>query len=171
MRCRCSQQRTTWLGVPSFISACGVSCRVRAERVKPYASWLRQASDSPRGPYAWSVWVPRPPAPSGGSAAWHFCCHCTVYAPSACLSMSPTTNLFIRVRYKPCNCAVIGCCALQRFATSSWVSDLLNTRRWFLCTPSVSNGPSSAHQWPNMGLPSLINRRTGGSCQSCKYSG
>src|SRR5688500_20022802 len=34
----------------SFFCACGVSCRVRAERVKPYAGWLRRPSDSPRGP-------------------------------------------------------------------------------------------------------------------------
>src|SRR5215207_6762479 len=34
----------------SFFSACEVSCRVRAERVKPYTSSARPASDSPRGP-------------------------------------------------------------------------------------------------------------------------
>ena len=51
--------------MPSFISACEVSCRVRAERVKPYASSLFLAGDSPRGPLGRSVWVPRLPAPPG----------------------------------------------------------------------------------------------------------
>src|SRR5215204_659700 len=37
IRCRFSQHRTTWPGVPSFLIAYEVSCRVRAERVKPYA--------------------------------------------------------------------------------------------------------------------------------------
>src|SRR5215204_864865 len=50
IRCRFSQHRATWPGVPSFFSAYGVSCRVRAERVKPYASSAKLASDSPRGP-------------------------------------------------------------------------------------------------------------------------
>src|SRR5215204_7177864 len=50
IRCRFSQHRTTWPGVPSFLIAYEVSCRVRAERVKPYASWAKPASDSPRGP-------------------------------------------------------------------------------------------------------------------------
>jgi hypothetical protein len=39
IRCRLSRDRTTWPGVPSFFSAYEVSCRVRAERVKPYASY------------------------------------------------------------------------------------------------------------------------------------
>src|SRR5829696_7526408 len=37
IRCRFSRDRTTWLGVPSFFCAYEVSCRVRAERVMPYA--------------------------------------------------------------------------------------------------------------------------------------
>src|ERR671912_1624458 len=46
----------------SFFCACGVSCRVRAERVKPYAGWLRRPSDSPRGP-----WVRVGPPPPGAT--------------------------------------------------------------------------------------------------------
>src|SRR5215211_2516994 len=38
----CSGTLTT-----SFFCACGVSCRVRAERAKPYASLAKPASDSP----------------------------------------------------------------------------------------------------------------------------
>src|SRR5829696_266875 len=50
IRCWFSRHQTTWPGVPSFLSAYEVSCRVRAERVKPYASSAKPASDSPRGP-------------------------------------------------------------------------------------------------------------------------
>src|SRR5215210_3317062 len=49
-RPRLDRDRATWSGVPTFLIAYEVSCRVRAERVKPYASWLRRACDSPRGP-------------------------------------------------------------------------------------------------------------------------
>ena len=55
----------------SFFGACGVSCRVRAERAKPYASQGSLAGDSPRG-RSRSLVGPRPPAPPGGSASsWH----------------------------------------------------------------------------------------------------
>ena len=70
IRYRFSRYRTTWPGVPSFFSAYEVSCRVRAERVKPYAP----KSDSPRGPCD-PIWVPRPPAPPGGSASRLCCCY------------------------------------------------------------------------------------------------
>ena len=43
-------------------------------------------SDSPRGPLRRSVWVPRPPAPPGGSASKAFCCHSAVYASDERLS-------------------------------------------------------------------------------------
>src|SRR5688572_20184071 len=46
----------------SFFCACGVSCRVRVEREKPYAGWLRRPSDSPRGP-----WVRVGPPPPGAT--------------------------------------------------------------------------------------------------------
>ena len=36
---RLPEARTSWPGVPSFFIACEVSCRVRTERAKPYASF------------------------------------------------------------------------------------------------------------------------------------
>ena len=49
-----------------FLFAYEVSCRVRAERAMPYAP-LERFTPGPCGP----MWVPRPPAPPGGSALWH----------------------------------------------------------------------------------------------------
>jgi hypothetical protein len=66
IRCRFYRNRTTWLGVPSFFIAYEVSCRVRAERAMPYAP-LERFTPGPCGP----MWVPRPPAPPGGSALQH----------------------------------------------------------------------------------------------------
>src|SRR5918995_7247623 len=53
-----------WSGTlyTSFFCTCGVSCRVRAEREKPYAGWLRRPSDSPRG-----RWVRVGPPPPGAT--------------------------------------------------------------------------------------------------------
>ena len=69
----------------SFFCACEVSCRVRAERAKPYASLERFTPWTLQ-----SVRVPRPPAPPGGSASKAFCCHSAVYASDERLSTLPS---------------------------------------------------------------------------------
>src|SRR5215217_4713043 len=61
VRSRLAQDRTTWPGVPSFFSACEVSCRVRVERAIPYASLERFTPRTSCGP----IWVPRPPELAG----------------------------------------------------------------------------------------------------------
>jgi hypothetical protein len=69
----------------SFFYACEVSCRVRAERAKPYAPLERFTPWTLQ-----SVRVPRPPAPPGGSASKAFCCHSAVYASDERLSTLPS---------------------------------------------------------------------------------
>jgi hypothetical protein len=73
--------------VPSFISACGVSCRVRTERVKPYGNSAKPATDSPRGPCAVRVGSPPPGATRGLGVTAILLLH-FVYASHARMSRS-----------------------------------------------------------------------------------
>ena len=78
---RCSGTPTT-----SFFGACEVSCRVRAERVKPYASSLRQLAIHPADLLEVRVGPPPPGATRGLGVFLAFCCHPPVYASQRTLS-------------------------------------------------------------------------------------
>ena len=85
-------------GHPTYLllRACGVSCRVRAERVKPYASLGRLAGDSPRGPTESPCGSPAPRRHPGLGVFLASYCHPAVYASRARLSTF-STGLFTGV--------------------------------------------------------------------------